>query len=73
MNTAKVRLRLVISDSQTNFRQSADVLHGKNNTEKDVDPGNLLTTVEDLACWDENFYRAQVGAQPIKQMYECGA
>ena len=34
---------------------------------------NLLTTVEDLARWDENFYTGRVGgAQVIKQMQECG-
>jgi CubicO group peptidase (beta-lactamase class C family) len=39
-----------------------------------VGPGNLLTTVEDLARWDENFYQARVGGgQAIKQMYECGS
>jgi CubicO group peptidase (beta-lactamase class C family) len=34
---------------------------------------NLLTTVEDLALWDENFYTARVGGEAIvKQMHECG-
>lgn len=38
-----------------------------------VGPTNLLTTVEDLARWDENFYAARVGGpQVIKQMQECG-
>lgn len=38
-----------------------------------VGPTNLLTTVEDLARWDLNFYTGQVGgAQLVKQMVECG-
>lgn len=30
-------------------------------------PGNLLTTVEDLALWDQNFYDAKVGGQELVQ------
>jgi CubicO group peptidase (beta-lactamase class C family) len=34
---------------------------------------NLLTTVEDLALWDENFYTARVGGEAlVNQMQERG-
>src|ERR1700732_980898 len=34
---------------------------------------NLLTTVEDLARWDENFYSAKVGGQKlVTQLQEPG-
>jgi CubicO group peptidase (beta-lactamase class C family) len=38
-----------------------------------VGPTNLMTTVEDLARWDENFYSGRVGGSDVlKQMTECG-
>ena len=32
--------------------------------------GNLLTTVGDLALWDENFYTAKVGGKPLLDMFQ---
>jgi CubicO group peptidase (beta-lactamase class C family) len=32
--------------------------------------GNLLTTVGDLALWDENFYTAKVGGKPLLEMLQ---
>jgi CubicO group peptidase (beta-lactamase class C family) len=38
-----------------------------------VGPTNLMTTVEDLARWDENFYSRRVGGpEVVKQMTEPG-
>jgi CubicO group peptidase (beta-lactamase class C family) len=38
-----------------------------------VGPTNLMTTVEDLALWDENFYHPRVGGSSmIEQMLERG-
>ncbi|HTM49676.1 MAG TPA: serine hydrolase domain-containing protein [Bryobacteraceae bacterium] len=40
---------------------------------KGVGPTNLMTTVEDLALWDENFYHPRVGGlSMIEQMLERG-
>jgi CubicO group peptidase (beta-lactamase class C family) len=38
----------------------------------DAGPGNLFTTVEDLARWDRNFYDRKVGGAAIDQMQVPG-
>jgi len=54
------------SPSKTSFRLSVP-------NSDSVGAGNLLTTVEDLALWDENFYHPRVGGPAmIEQMLERG-